>query len=358
MITRTNIINCLPQLELCLVIIAIALFPGIAKADYAEVLGGPQTQTLRNPLIPGASYANPYQPAPIGQAPACGDGPIPAPLIPGDLGAPMPPPSGLADFTHGNIFPTRSGQNTRMPFIYQQGSGRHPTMHGASQGVYESGSGSNGTGTFESGSGNGGSGTFESGGGNGGSGTFESGGGNGGSGTFESGGGNGGSGTFESGGGNGGTQIVDNGGSNGGTQRVNNGGPRGDANKESDTMLAHAKQGNAYDFQGPLPTVRIFSRYLVILGVVCATIFISLAAWSMVFGSPYGASRVIGAAGGLILLLMGYTIWKVVQMNTFNANTTGWWSQYRDGTQQNAGGGNNGGGNAPGPIGPPMNPGN
>jgi len=71
----------------------------------------------------------------------------------------------------------------------------------------------------------------------------------------------------------------------------------------------------------PLPTVWTFSRYLVILGVVSATIFMSLAAWSMILGHPYGGARMIGAAAGLMLLLSAYTIWKVVQMNTFNANS-------------------------------------
>ena len=47
----------------------------------------------------------------------------------------------------------------------------------------------------------------------------------------------------------------------------------------------------------------------------------ALAAYSVVLGHPYGGARVIGTAAGLMLLLMGYTIWKIVQMNTFNANT-------------------------------------
>lgn len=71
----------------------------------------------------------------------------------------------------------------------------------------------------------------------------------------------------------------------------------------------------------PLPTVWTFSRYLVILGVVSATIFMAMAAYSMVMGNPYGGSRVIGAAAGMMLLLSAYTIWKIVQMNTFNANS-------------------------------------
>jgi hypothetical protein len=170
------------------------------------------------------------------------------------------------------------------------------------------------------------------------------------------------------GGKNNGTGIVNNGGSRGDSAGLtNNGGPKGDAQGSGDRLFDHQKQPNRYDFQGPLPTVRTFSRYLVILGVVVATVFVSLAAWSMVFGNPYGGSRVIGAVGGLLLLLAGYTIWKIVQMNTFHANSTGWEAHYRDGTGMNlsqkggapvqtapftapqnpnaGGGGNNGGGN-------------
>jgi len=80
-----------------------------------------------------------------------------------------------------------------------------------------------------------------------------------------------------------------------------------------------AGEENKYDFQGPLPTVRTFCRYLVILGVVSATIWMALAMYSVCMGHPYGGARVVGAAAGLMLLLMGYTIWKVVQMNTFKA---------------------------------------
>jgi hypothetical protein len=84
---------------------------------------------------------------------------------------------------------------------------------------------------------------------------------------------------------------------------------------------AYPKPGeeNSYNFQGPLPTVRTFSRYLVILGVVFATIMMALAAWSVILGGRDGGARVIGTAAGLMLLLCGYTIWKIVQMETFNA---------------------------------------
>lgn len=75
------------------------------------------------------------------------------------------------------------------------------------------------------------------------------------------------------------------------------------------------------DADHPVPTVRRFARYLVILGVVSATIFMALAAWSMVLGHPYGASRVIGAVAGMMLLLSAYTIYKIVQLNTTNSNS-------------------------------------
>jgi hypothetical protein len=98
---------------------------------------------------------------------------------------------------------------------------------------------------------------------------------------------------------------------NGNRKKINNDSPA--------TGYPKANENSSYDFQGPLPTVRTFSRYLVILGVVVATVFMALAAYSMVLGHPYGGARVIGTAAGFMLLLMGYTIWKVVQMNTFKA---------------------------------------
>ena len=98
---------------------------------------------------------------------------------------------------------------------------------------------------------------------------------------------------------------------NGNRKKINNDSPA--------TGYPKANENSSYDFQGPLPTVRTFSRYLVILGVVCATVFMALAAYSVVLGHPYGGARVIGTAAGFMLLMMGYTIWKIVQMNTFKA---------------------------------------
>lgn len=79
--------------------------------------------------------------------------------------------------------------------------------------------------------------------------------------------------------------------------------------------------GSLYRFDNQLPTVATFSRYLVILGVVVSTIFMALAAYSVVMGGRDGGARVIGAASGLLFLMAAYTIWKIVTMNTFNGNS-------------------------------------
>ncbi|MDR3617572.1 MAG: hypothetical protein P4L53_28705 [Candidatus Obscuribacterales bacterium] len=76
-----------------------------------------------------------------------------------------------------------------------------------------------------------------------------------------------------------------------------------------------------YNWVPVLPTVKTFCRYLVILGVVMATIWMAMAAYGMVLGMPYAGSRVLGTAMGLMMLLSAFTIWKIVQMNTYNGNT-------------------------------------
>ena len=77
-----------------------------------------------------------------------------------------------------------------------------------------------------------------------------------------------------------------------------------------------------YQYDGTLPTVITFGRFLVILGVVFATVWMALASFGMVLGLPYAGSRVVGTAAGLMCLLCAFTIWKIVRMNTFNDNTT------------------------------------
>jgi hypothetical protein len=76
-----------------------------------------------------------------------------------------------------------------------------------------------------------------------------------------------------------------------------------------------------YTWVPVLPTVKTFCRYLVILGVCMATIWMAMASYGMVLGMPYAGSRVLGTAMGLMMLLSAFTIWKIVQMNTYNGNT-------------------------------------
>jgi hypothetical protein len=337
---------------------ALVTFADQARADYAEILGAERT-TLRNPLIPGADYTNPMQAAPQGQPPPIGDGPNPLPVTPGDQGGPVPPSSGQADPTHGNIFPTRNGGGPKPPWEYVQNAGRHDTQAGRQQGVFDNGQEMNGTGTTNNGGARAGARGLGSGGKMNGTATANNGGARGGAtGTTNNGGALNNANGFGPGGEEAGTRITNNGGAlQNSTDLVNNGGPRPDARGQSDRLFAHQNQPNRYNFGGPLPTVRTFSRYLVILGCVSATIFVALASMAMILGSPYGGSRVIGAAGGLLLLLGGYTIWKIVQMNTFHANSIGWESHYRNGQPQPLNPANPRGNNPNnGPFLPPQNP--
>lgn len=67
----------------------------------------------------------------------------------------------------------------------------------------------------------------------------------------------------------------------------------------------------------PIPTVKIFCRLLVIAGAVFATVLVSIAAMGVAFGHRDSGQRVVGSAGGLILLFMAYTIYKIVVINAF-----------------------------------------
>ncbi|MBX9686340.1 MAG: hypothetical protein K2X27_06530 [Candidatus Obscuribacterales bacterium] len=467
---------------------AVSTLMPAAFADYAECLGGArQTDTLRNPLVPGAPHAMPNQGPGYSQPPAVGDGSCPAPLIPGEHRGPTRVTGGYADHTYGSIFPASGSQGAKVPYGYYPGAGRYPTQNGQAQGMYDWGQGARygknvyeygssnvgiptyepgmelygqrkydwgqglyGQQTYQSGAGNYGNRTYESGGklngvptydtgagnygqrsydygqglagqqtyqgnsgnygqrsydygaensgmstydygtGNGGARKYDNGGGNygqrtyqgsagnggtqlysgagrGGEATYEQGKGNGGKKQNEGGAGNGGTKsndfgteasgskITNNGGSTqGAVGKYNAGGPRSNAEQMQDTQFAHGKQGNNYDFQGPLPTVRTFSRYLVILGVVFACVFVAMAGISVVMGNRNGPDRVIGAVAGLLLLLGGYTIWKIVQMNTFHANTTGVFANVRGEQPQRQ---QNGKVNPPQTFAPPEDPG-
>jgi hypothetical protein len=71
-----------------------------------------------------------------------------------------------------------------------------------------------------------------------------------------------------------------------------------------------------------LPTVRICARYFVMAAVALSTVYMIFAASSIIFGQAHGGPRVIATCAGLILLLMGYTIYKVALTNLFHASGT------------------------------------
>ncbi|PWU01154.1 MAG: hypothetical protein C5B53_03195 [Candidatus Melainabacteria bacterium] len=77
---------------------------------------------------------------------------------------------------------------------------------------------------------------------------------------------------------------------------------------------------NLEETRSPLPTVKMFCEMLVILGVVFATVQLGFASYAVVLGHPHSGQRVIGTAAGLILLLMGYSIYKIVMINAFRFN--------------------------------------
>jgi hypothetical protein len=74
-------------------------------------------------------------------------------------------------------------------------------------------------------------------------------------------------------------------------------------------------------YAGPLPSVKIFGRYFVIVGIVFGTVYLAFAAFSIITGQMRGGSKVIAAAAGLMLLLMGYTIYKIAVMNAFHKHS-------------------------------------
>lgn len=257
--------------------------PLAATAQFAEPLVPPGD---RLPVPPGQQIEQPF-------APPIGDGQTTSPVTSGDNGSPTQPPSGQADSTHGNMFPAGMGRDRTVVRIYARdnsgalGTDRglrmvqtiRPDQLSADQSSKIAGilginmqSGEQGVDVVASDS------------------------------------------QIE--------QIQDVMAKypqyqmESGRKKINQ-----DAAQTPGIGWTSAREKvNSYNFDGPLPTVRTFARYLVILGVVSATIWMAIAATSVILGSRDGGSRVIGSVAGLMLLLMGYTIWKIVQMNTFNRN--------------------------------------
>ncbi len=91
---------------------------------------------------------------------------------------------------------------------------------------------------------------------------------------------------------------------------------------------------SAFDYIGPLPTVRVFCRWLVTAGVVAATIWIASGAISLSLGHPMADMRIMQTILGLMVLLSGFTVYKIVQMNVWNATVVDASPNKADRTQQ------------------------
>lgn len=253
----------------------------IAAAGF--LISAPQSS-----LAQFAQPLPPYQAPPEGPPPPIGDGATPAPLLPGDVQAPPAVPSGQHDPTHGNWFPVGNGSDRTVVYVHRQrnggplgqsrGDGMVTTIRPDQLSADQIGRIGGILGI-----------------------------------------------NMQSG-----ERVIEVQASPQQLEQIqevlapypqasNSGGRKFIDSDAPAAGYPKAGRENIYDFQGPLPTVRTFSRYLVILGVVSATVWMALAMYAMVLGHPYGGARAIGTAAGLMLLLMGYTIWKVVQMNTFNA---------------------------------------
>jgi hypothetical protein len=88
-----------------------------------------------------------------------------------------------------------------------------------------------------------------------------------------------------------------------------------DPNAEQWSALRRPTDDPVYTYNGPVPAAKKFARLFVIIGLVAATIYVAFAAYSIITGQAHGGNRVIAAASGLMLLLMGYTIYKILIMN-------------------------------------------
>lgn len=64
-----------------------------------------------------------------------------------------------------------------------------------------------------------------------------------------------------------------------------------------------------------LPVVRKFCYWAVVLGVVFATVMLSVAAYGMVMSHRGSADKVISTVAGLMVLLMAYTIYSLLIRN-------------------------------------------
>lgn len=86
-------------------------------------------------------------------------------------------------------------------------------------------------------------------------------------------------------------------------------------------LLRRSGDDTRFIYAGPLPSAKVLARWFVIIGLVAATIYVAFASFSIITGQSHGGNRVIAAAAGVMLLLMGYTIFKIMVMNSIDANS-------------------------------------
>jgi hypothetical protein len=78
-------------------------------------------------------------------------------------------------------------------------------------------------------------------------------------------------------------------------------------------------------YYGGLPSVKTLSRFFVIAAVVASTIMMAFAAYGVIQGEQNAGAKVTHTAGGLMLLFMAYTIWKLILANMSSFDNQGPW---------------------------------
>lgn len=105
---------------------------------------------------------------------------------------------------------------------------------------------------------------------------------------------------------------------------------RSDDMKSLPMLSGKSKQNPTYqdrekesllEFDGPLPVIRPMCRWLILIGLVAATIWVATGSLSVVLGHPLAGIRVAQAFFGLGLLLCAYTIYKIVILNMVHRNS-------------------------------------
>jgi hypothetical protein len=84
------------------------------------------------------------------------------------------------------------------------------------------------------------------------------------------------------------------------------------------------KEANSFTYGG-LPSVKTLSRFFVIAAVVAATVLMAFAAFGVVQGEQNAGMKVTHTAGGLMLLFMAFTIWKLILANMASLDNKGPW---------------------------------